>query len=433
MNNPVLYKRLSIILAVLMSLVSLVWGYVILARTPHVVYPQGPIDIPLALGPDKPLVITFDRPINRLIEGQITPKIAGQWRLQSNYPIPLLFNQLAFYPETSLLDGQEYTTSLNNILPAAWIFLDKQAAQYLFVFQAAASAPINAGPLPEIAVISTDPAASASNVLTDKTLIINFNQPLNPNKLPPVINISPAQELTLSTESHSLLATPAGTFTFNQVYQVSVMPPLLPTPYTFSFKTVPYQYKLKVPLYKQHQKFTCFSAAAQMVLGYYDVKVGEISFLDEIGYDQTKRNYLTNVWGDPNGGIVGTYNGSGDGGYGVHWQPVAQALAKHRQVEVLQNSSIAQILSKVKAGYPVIVWWVNGVWPAKELFWNNSQGETIRAVNGMHVEIVTGWAGNQNNPDYIFTNDPWRGFRQYSPETFTTLWRWFNNTAVVVY
>jgi uncharacterized protein YvpB len=130
---------------------------------------------------------------------------------------------------------------------------------------------------------------------------------------------------------------------------------------------------------------------------------------------------------------VGTYNGSGDGGYGVHWQPVAQALAKHRQVEVLQNSSIAQILSKVKAGYPVIVWWVNGVWPAKELFWNNSQGETIRAVNGMHVEIVTGWAGNQNNPDYIFTNDPWRGFRQYTPETFTTLWRWFNNTAVVVY
>lgn len=193
-------------------------------------------------------------------------------------------------------------------------------------------------------------------------------------------------------------------------------------------------FSLAVPLYKQHYKFTCYTAAAQMVLAYRQItSVTELGFLKEIGYDSTPKNQLTNTWGDPNRGVVGTFDGTGDGGYGAHWDPVAKALGAYRQVEVMHHWNLNELLEKVKAGNPVMVWWVNGVWPAKELTWNSSDGEKIRAVNGMHVEVVTGWVGPMASPTYILTNDPWRGHRRYIPSTFTKLWQWFDNTAIVVY
>jgi uncharacterized protein YvpB len=207
---------------------------------------------------------------------------------------------------------------------------------------------------------------------------------------------------------------------------LAIAPPEVPTP---SIKHV----QLDVPLIKQHYTFTCYSAASQMVLSYRGVNtISELGFLDEIGFDSTARQYTPNIWGDPSQGIVGTYNGVG-GGYGVHWQPVANALKKYRTVAVKENWTTAELLRSVESGNPVMVWWINGVWPAKELFWQSAEGQKVRAVNGVHVEVVTGFVGSPENPSVIYTNDPWRGYRQYNPEVFETLWKWFNNTAIIIY
>lgn len=203
-------------------------------------------------------------------------------------------------------------------------------------------------------------------------------------------------------------------------------PTTIPTP-------TPQSFILNVPQYKQHYTFTCFSIAAKMALGYRGVEVDEIGFLHEIGFDQTPRNQLANIWGDPNKLVVGTYNGSGDGGYGVHWDPVATTINKYRKTEVKHNWDIPGLLKTVQDGNPVMVWWVNGVWPAKDVSWNLPDGQKVYTVNGMHVEVVVGWKGNRDNPDYILTNDPWRGRRQYKPEQFLKLWKWFGNTGVIVY
>ncbi len=212
--------------------------------------------------------------------------------------------------------------------------------------------------------------------------------------------------------------------------------PVLPSPTTTINPTptpLASHIKLDVPLYKQHYTFTCYSTAAKMALAYRQVKIDEVGFLDEIGYDTTPRNYALNVWGDPNQGVVGTYTGKGVGGYGVHWQPVAKAMSRYRQIEVKEQWNLTSLLETVAAGNPVMVWWVNGVWPAKDISWNNTQGDKVYTVNGMHVEVVTGFDGTPQNPEKIFTNDPWRGYRQYTPESFQALWKWFNQTALVVY
>lgn len=200
---------------------------------------------------------------------------------------------------------------------------------------------------------------------------------------------------------------------------------------TYPTPTFPATVKLPVPQYYQHHTFTCYSVAAKMALGYRGVTIDEISFLSEIGFDPTKRNYATNLWGDPNQGIVGVIDGNQGGGYGVHWQPVAKAMGKYRPVEVKQNWNLSDLLATVATGSPVMVWWVNGVWPAKDISWNIPEGKAY-AVNGMHVEVVTGYEGSIENPQVIYTNDPWRGSRRYPPDTFANLWRWFSNTAIVV-
>jgi len=233
--------------------------------------------------------------------------------------------------------------------------------------------------------------------------------------------------------------TPDGAWQYDTRYEVTINPGVktaggafLDRVYRYSFTTVPLKFALNVPIFKQQNTFACFSAAAKMVLGFYGINMSEEEIRGQIGYDPTERNFVTNRWGDPNKGIVGTVDGSGEGGYGAHWQPVADMLASHRQVEVKRNWNVPAMLAEVKAGHPVMVWWGNGVWPARELNWRNSEGEPVRAVNGMHVEVVKGWTGDQNNPDLILTNDPWRGERQYDLNRFLSLWKWFDNTGVIV-
>lgn len=228
-----------------------------------------------------------------------------------------------------------------------------------------------------------------------------------------------------STSELAKLSMPSPTPT--PIASTSAVPtPIEPSP-------TPGQFRLNVPLFSQHHTFTCYAVAAKMALAYRDVKIDEVGFLQEIGYDRTPRNYVTNTWGDPYQGVVGTYDGSGEGGYGANWPPVAKAMSKYRKVEIKENWSLSELLKTVSTGNPVMVWWVNGVWPAKDMSWNNAQGEKVYTVNGMHVEVVTGWVGNREKPDYILTNDPWRGLRRYSPQSFLNLWRWFHNSAVIVY
>lgn len=241
--------------------------------------------------------------------------------------------------------------------------------------------------------------------------------------------ILPLTWLSLKQASKTLFvfSTPPSTSS-SSIPKTSPLPTLTPTPTPLNFHE---NVKLDVPLLKQHYTFTCYSAAAQMVLAYRGIETTELGFLEEIGYDKTPRQFPGNIWGDPAKGIVGNYDGNN--GYGVHWGPVATALSRYRQVEVKEAWNLEALLQTVKAGNPVMVWWVNGVWPAKELFWNTSEGAQVRAVNGMHVEVVVGYEGTPQNPIRIFTNDPWRGYRHYQPEVFQSLWHWFNQTAIIVY
>lgn len=292
----------------------------------------------------------------------------------------------------------------------------------------------------ELGIINTTPVNGTNTHSARDPVSITFNQPVDAQSIEQKWTITPQLPGKFTWQENTLSFTPNSPFTANNSYQIAIAPGVKVTygkpntqTLTTSFSIVPDTFEIEVPLVKQQHTFTCYSAASLMVLQYRNInQFTELNFLDQIGFDTTTRNFSANSWGNPNSGIVGTYDGSGSGGYGVHWQPVANAISKYRPVEVKQNWNIPELLGEVVSGNPVMVWWVNGVWPAKDVSWNLPSGEKVYTVNGMHVEVVRGFLGHKDNPTYILTNDPWRGKRQYTPEQFANLWKWFNNTAIVV-
>lgn len=290
-----------------------------------------------------------------------------------------------------------------------------------------------------VKIVAVKPVKGAQGVSLSEKISVTFDQPVNKESAQANFSIEPNMGGNFSWQGNTMVFSPSSDLSPSTNYTLSLAAGIQsiygkPSVVAFNsnFTSATQRFSLNVPLYKQHYTFTCYAAAAQMVLGFRGVSMGELDFVNLVGYDQTPRDLVRNIWGDPNRGVVGTYNGTGSGGYGVHWAPVVAALSKYRPVEVKRGWNIAEMLKEVQAGNPVMVWWVNGVWPAKELRWNTADGNEVYAVNGMHVEVVKGFIGDPNNPEWILTNDPWRGNRQYAPANFLSLWSWFGNTAVIV-
>jgi len=453
----------------------------LLIPAPEVIVPRPPLYDPLKLNAKNPLIIEFDRPINlNKLKISLSPGVAGQWVFENKkYALPYLKEGISramidiakFYPTEKLVANSEYVVSIEGI--QNWLRLVPEE-DYLFIFETPPNpeqANLNdskenylsnkqnvnfqVGPVypKELIPLSVAPANESKNVSVTSDIQLRFNQPMEMSSAEKAFLLkksSDASNVSLSgkfswvsnNDGHSadtLIFTPQIKLDYDTNYQIvmnsgikSINGIFSNQTYIFSFKTVPKIFTLDIPLRKQKHTFTCFASASEMVLAYYGIEMTEEEIWNQIAKDPTKRSYVRNIWGDPNKGIVGQMDGSVGSGYGAHWDPVAKMLARYRPVEVKRNWNLKELLDEVKAGNPVMVWWVNGVWPAKYLYWNNADGEKVRAVNGLHVEIVKGWIGDQSNPDYILTSDPWRGERKYNQETFYNLWKWFDETAVVV-
>jgi len=383
------------------------------------VSPQG-----TSVLPDTPLVVQFKEPMdNQSVQNalKITPNTPGIYSWPQE-------DRLEFFPENKWLINTSYRIDLAK--SAKSLAGGTLSGEFSHSFT-------TIGPLK---VLNSTPPDKTQAVSVSSVITLTFDQPPNQDSVANNLTLSPFVPGNISWDEHKIIYSPSTPLEKNTRYTVrlksgteSLYGQSQASEYTFSFQTIPNTFELKVPLAKQHYTFTCYSAASQMALGFYGIAIDEVGFLNEIGFDTTGRSYARNVWGNPNVGIVGTYDGSGSGGYGVHVDPVAKAIGKYRPVEVKHNWTIPELLAQVQKGHPVMVWWVNGVWPARDVSWYLPSGEKVYAVNGLHVEVVTGFTGDPDNPSVILTNDPWRGKRQYSPQTFSDLWRWFSNTALIVY
>ncbi len=373
---------------------------------------------------DEPLLIAFKEIMDRqsvLANLTIYPQVSGQTLWLDEQTIRYVPNEgWQRDTEYTVRVGQEARTAQGGTLPEPLIYTFRT--------------------LGAVDILDVSPLHDSNNVPVTTSIDFTFNQPVIHSSLLTLLQIDPATPFETSWTDTTVHITPLRDLLYDTIYTIKIAPGIQSIggidsqkPISVSFRTAPFVFTLPIPFFRQQQMFTCYTTAVKMALSYYGVSdIDEVGFIDKIGRQSVRRDFISNTWGDPNQGVVGTYDGSGEGGYGTHWDPVARAVRTYRPTDVYRRWNIPDLLLEVQNGHPVIVWWVNALWPVKDISWNLPDGTRVYAVNGMHTSVITGWQGNRTNPDKIIVHDPALGKRSLTQKQFLDLWKWFDNTALVI-
>lgn len=190
--------------------------------------------------------------------------------------------------------------------------------------------------------------------------------------------------------------------------------------------------KLPVPYFQQEHSLSCEIACLKMALNYQGNKVGEPELIKLLPVDATQKG--KGVWGDPNQGFVGDIDGEmGVNGYGVYWEPIAQVGEHWRKTQVLEAGSVQDLTANLLAKRPIVIWGCSSKGRIKKIDWNTPSGKKISAIDGEHARVVTGFAGDAQNPEVFFILDPIFGELVWSKEELEKNWQSLGNHGVVVY
>lgn len=171
--------------------------------------------------------------------------------------------------------------------------------------------------------------------------------------------------------------------------------------------------KLKVPYYKQPYANSCEATSLRMALAYKGLIKNEIQILTQFTYNPTFKDWVNNIWDDPQKQYVGYVDISGrpNGGYGVYGLPVVRAVesfGKHATYAT-GTAITAQFLAEaIDAKNPVMIW---GYTSLKEpvYTWTTREGVVVTAVRGEHVRLAVGFKGTLANPAGFYVHDPFTG------------------------
>ncbi len=358
----------------------------------------------------------------------IEPKIEGSFYWEGNRVI-------TFRPNVSMTKNTKHTVKISN-QAKTWDGKNMEEA-LSFSFST----------IGYVTISSVSPVNNAKNVLISSKIKIVFNQPVDHNSAEKNISFNPGIDGSFSWSNNTLEFVPKS-LSYNQKYQINLAAGIITVygldsnqNFAYSFTTQNQSISLAVPSYKQSHMYSCMATAARSALAFKGVLASEDSILSRIGYDTTtwsgSWNEAGSTWGDPDIGIVGDIDGKANNigwGYGSYWNPVVNAIGSYGKTADLKSGwSVQGVASEISAGNPIIVWWVNGVWPAYELTWYKN-GKKIRAVNSMHVQTVKGFTGTVDNPLSFTVTDSGYGYpsQTFDTASFKAKWSWFNNTAIVV-
>lgn len=285
------------------------------------------------------------------------------------------------------------------------------------------------------------------------SLTINFSKPIKRQEAQ--ISISPEVhgEWVFSDsliENHlfkTLTFVPAVNFEQNTQYQVKIenirgFGLNRVGEFQFTFKTIkipkevvveekPKITLLAIPIDWQDDALSCEAASLKMALAGKEVYVSEYQIMKKIGYDPTVRQ--GDIWGDPYQKYVGDINGKMcQTGFGVYWEPVAEAARNWQEAEAFSGWSIQDLTSELAQGNPIVVWGTLPVNNLTDCSWFTSEGKFVLAFKETHVRLAVGFVGLADNPSKIIINDPLSGRLYWSTSFFLNNWNAFGRSGVVI-
>lgn len=202
-------------------------------------------------------------------------------------------------------------------------------------------------------------------------------------------------------------------------------------PYTPPAGTV----TINVPIYRQIYALDCETGALQMGLAYYGHYYSQNALFSYENPDLRAAIVASNgtvlQWGDPYTNFVGNVNGSETRhtGYGVYYPVILSIARSHGLPNAYggEGFSASTIYGELAAHHPVEIW-IEAQWSRPWLgTWTAWDGRRIRYSNAEHAVTLTGVS-----PTSVRVNDPEFGSQYWvSKATFETVWRDFDNMAVV--
>lgn len=157
---------------------------------------------------------------------------------------------------------------------------------------------------------------------------------------------------------------------------------------------------LRLPVIKQMYRNNCETAALSMALrGAASQRALQAAIPQALPLDP-QRGAGGAVWGDPDAGFVGRVEG---GGFGVFERPLVRVGARYDpSMAPVRATSFEGVLSRVRAGQPVIVWTSLGA--SAPWTWTTPGGRVIDADRSHHTVVIAGVG-----PEGVTIHDPWTG------------------------
>lgn len=172
--------------------------------------------------------------------------------------------------------------------------------------------------------------------------------------------------------------------------------------------------KLKIPAYKQQYANSCEASTLRMALNYKNIKLtNDVELLFKFVYNPTYKDWVNNIWDDPQKQYVGFVDIAGKplGGYGVYGLPVVRAIesyglkAEYATGTAITSSFLAQAVDNKN---PVIVWGYSS-YTEPPYTWKTKEGVEVKAFRGEHVRLIVGFKGTVENPQGFYINDSLKG------------------------
>lgn len=212
---------------------------------------------------------------------------------------------------------------------------------------------------------------------------------------------------------------------------------------------------LNIEPIEQKYSLNCESASLKMALGYFGIEKTEEELLEETGFStKLPPTKIGNriVWGDPEKGYVGNYNGlysefcsnqTGDTsirtlkcatGWGVNNNPIAKNAQKYLKNSYdLDNASITDLKMELSNNNPIIFWQVNDNNKPEEMIhiYTYDDWKKIKYTR-THVVLLVGYENMADDTIYIF-NDVAYGKKVYLAEDdMRRIWERYNNNIAVI-
>jgi uncharacterized protein YvpB len=226
-----------------------------------------------------------------------------------------------------------------------------------------------------------------------------------------------------------------------EIYEQYVPPPPDPTPPpataaaprawapSAGYVTIP------VPIYAQAMTLDCETSALRMGLATFGHYYSDSALFAYESPDTRAPvmgpNHTVVQWGDPYANFVGNVWGNDytPTGYGVYYPVIVAIAHSHGMPNAYGGEGFAPatVYSALSARHPVEVW-IETNWTRPWMgTWTAWDGRKIRYSYVEHAVILSGVSATQ-----VRVNDPLHGTQYWiSKSLFETVWRDFNNMAVI--